>query len=300
MPSRPVGLGGAAGSGAPAASARRGARDELARRARVVREERDAHACGRQGVAQAGAKVGRGVAVGLGGEDAQRAAADAGDRVLRPQRPAKGVGRGADRLVTVDLDGEQRERPLVAGVAQHLVLEALGEQRAVVHRSAFGPGRKDPSGSVAAMDGKAKLVGINHIALEVGDLDAALELYERLFQFGMRGRMRKMAFIDMGDQFLAVAEGRRQEPDDGRHFGLVVDDVDAARAAVAAEGLELMGGRRGQSFDFRDPWGNRFQVVGYRNIQFERTDGVRRKLGIEDLEKTDAARGEIAERGLAS
>ena len=150
------------------------------------------------------------------------------------------------------------------------------------------------------MDGKAKLVGINHIALEVGDLDAALDLYGRLFAFDMRGRVRKMAFIDMGDQFIAVAEGRTQEPDDSRHFGLVVDDVDAARAAVEAEGLEVLGRQRGQSFDFRDPWGNRFQVVGYRNIQFERTDGVRRKLGIEGVEKTDGAKGEIADRGLQS
>jgi lactoylglutathione lyase len=150
------------------------------------------------------------------------------------------------------------------------------------------------------MDGKAKLVGINHIALEVSDLDAALELYGRLFHYDMRGRVRKMAFIDMGDQFIAVAEGRTQDPDGGRHFGLVVDDVDAARAAVEREGLEVLGRRRGQSFDFRDPWGNRFQVVGYRNIQFERTAGVRRKLGIEGVEKTDAAKDEIAERGLQS
>jgi lactoylglutathione lyase len=150
------------------------------------------------------------------------------------------------------------------------------------------------------MDGKAKLVGINHVALEVGDLDAALDLYGRLFDYDMRGRGRKMAFLDMGDQFLAVAEGRTQPRDDDRHFGLVVDDVDAARAAVESEGLEVRGGRRGQSFDFFDPWGNRFQVVGYRNIQFERTDGVRRKLGIEGVEKTDSAKGEIAERGLQS
>jgi lactoylglutathione lyase len=147
------------------------------------------------------------------------------------------------------------------------------------------------------MDDKARLVGINHVALEVGDLDAALDLYGRLFAFGMRGRLRKMAFLDMGDQFLAVAEGRSQAADDDRHFGLVVDDVDAAREAVRREGLKVLGGR-GQSFDFRDPWGNRFQVVGYRNIQFERTDGVRRKLGIDGVEKTESAKGEIAERGL--
>jgi lactoylglutathione lyase len=148
------------------------------------------------------------------------------------------------------------------------------------------------------MDGKARLVGINHVALEVGDLDAALDLYGRLFGFGMRGRVRGMAFIDMGDQFLAIAEGRSQAPDDGRHFGLVVDDVDAARAAVKREGLDVLGSRS-QSFDFRDPWGNRFQVVGYRTIQFERAPGVRRALGLDDVEKTDAARREIEERGLA-
>ena len=88
------------------------------------------------------------------------------------------------------------------------------------------------------MTAHARLVGINHVALEVGDLDAALELYGRLFQFGMRGRVPGMAFVDMGDQFLAIAEGRTQGPDDGRHFGLVVDDVDAARAAVQREGLD--------------------------------------------------------------
>jgi lactoylglutathione lyase len=148
------------------------------------------------------------------------------------------------------------------------------------------------------MDAKARLIGINHIALEVDDLNAALDLYGRLFDFALRGRVRGMAFLDMGDQFLAVAEGRSQAPDDDRHFGLVVDDVDAARGAVRREGLKVLGGR-GQSFDFRDPWGNRFQVVGYRNIQFERTPGVRRALGIEDVAKTDAARREIDDRGLA-
>jgi lactoylglutathione lyase len=148
------------------------------------------------------------------------------------------------------------------------------------------------------MTAKARLVGINHVALEVGDLDAALELYGRLFGFALRGRAGRMAFIDMGDQFLAVAEGRSQPPDDGRHFGLVVDDVAAARAAVEREGLQVLGGR-GQSFDFYDPWGNRFQVVGYPNIQFERVAGVRRALGIEAVSKTGAARREIEERGLA-
>ena len=142
----------------------------------------------------------------------------------------------------------------------------------------------------------ARLVGINHVALEVGDVDAALELYGRLFDFELRGRTPGAAFIDIGDQFLAISEGRRQPADDGRHFGLVVDDTEAVRAAVIAEGLELVG--IGHRLDFMDPWGNRIEVVGYRDIQFERVPPVKRKLGIEGLEKTERARAEIAERGL--
>jgi lactoylglutathione lyase len=145
------------------------------------------------------------------------------------------------------------------------------------------------------MPDPARLIGINHVALEVGDVEAALDLYGRLFAFSLRGRAGRMAFIDMGDQFLAIAEGRRQGPDDGRHFGLVVDDKEAVRAAVEREGLEVVPGR---GLDFLDPWGNLFQIVDYRDIQFERAPGVKRKLGIEDLEKRDSARQEIRERGL--
>ena len=145
------------------------------------------------------------------------------------------------------------------------------------------------------MPDPARLIGINHIALEVGDVDAALELYGRLFAFSLRGRAGRMAFIDMGDQFLAVAEGRRQGPDQGRHFGLVVDDKEAVRAAVAREGLTMVPGR---GLDFLDPWGNRFEVVDYRDIQFERTDGVKRKLGVSGLAKREAALDEIRDRGL--
>ena len=145
--------------------------------------------------------------------------------------------------------------------------------------------------------GGARLVGINHVALEVGDVDAALELYGRLFDFELRGRGERSAFIDMGDQFLALSEGRRQPADDGRHFGLVVDDKEAVRAAVEAEGLELVG--VGHRLDFLDPWGNRIEVVAYADIQFERVPPVKRKLGIEGMEKSDHARREIAERGLS-
>jgi lactoylglutathione lyase len=142
---------------------------------------------------------------------------------------------------------------------------------------------------------KARLVGINHVALEVGDLEEALEAYGRLFEFELRGRVPGMAFLDMGDQFLALSEGRSQPADDDRHFGLVVDDPHAVRRAAGDAGFERLGGR---GLNLRDPWGNLLQIVAYDEIQFERTDGVKRKLGIEALEKTESAREEIAERGL--
>ena len=143
----------------------------------------------------------------------------------------------------------------------------------------------------------ARLVGINHVALEVGSIEDALAFYGRFFDIRLRGVAPGMAFIDMGDQFLALSEGREQDADDGRHFGLVVDDKEAVRAAVQAEGLELVGA--GHRLDFMDPWGNRIEVVAYADIQFERVPPVKRKLGIEELGKTEKARREIAERGLA-
>jgi catechol 2,3-dioxygenase-like lactoylglutathione lyase family enzyme len=148
------------------------------------------------------------------------------------------------------------------------------------------------------MGERARLVGINQLALEVGGLDEALELYGRLFDFELRGRLGGMAFLDMGDQFLALSEGRTQEADGQRHFGLVVDDVDAVRAALAEAGIDEIATRFEKSLDFRDPWGNHFQVVAYPEIQFERTPGVKRALGIEGLEKSESARREIAEKGI--
>ena len=148
------------------------------------------------------------------------------------------------------------------------------------------------------MERTARLIGINHVALEVGDLEAALALYGRLFAFELRGRAAGAAFIDMGDQFIALMQGRTQAPDDERHFGLVVDDLEAVRAAVEREGLTIIHpGARG--LDFLDPWGNHFQIVAYEAVQFERSPGVKRKLGIEELGKSEAAQREIDERGLA-
>ena len=144
----------------------------------------------------------------------------------------------------------------------------------------------------------ARLIGINHVALEVGDVEEALAFYGRLFDFELRGRVPGMVFVDMGDQFLALAEGREQPRDDGRHFGLVVDDLGAVRRALDENGIEAIETGGGSGFDFYDPWGNRVEVVEYSEIQFERTPGVKRKLGIEGLEKSESARREIEERGL--
>ena len=145
------------------------------------------------------------------------------------------------------------------------------------------------------MPERARLIGINHIALEVGDVDEALEFYGQVFEIELRGRAGRMAFVDMGDQFIALAEGRTQPPDEHRHFGLVVDDKERVRALLEVAGAEIIPGR---GLNFRDPWGNYVQVVAYSEIQFERVPGVKRALGIEDLSKTESARREIAEKGL--
>jgi lactoylglutathione lyase len=142
---------------------------------------------------------------------------------------------------------------------------------------------------------RARLVGINHVALEVGDIDEALAFYARIFEIELRGRLPRMAFIDMGDQFLALSEGRTQPPDDARHFGLVVDDREIVRAALEEAGVEILPGR---GLDFRDPWGNQIQVVDYADIQFTKTPGVLGGMGLEGLGKTPAALEELREKGL--
>jgi lactoylglutathione lyase len=142
---------------------------------------------------------------------------------------------------------------------------------------------------------KARAVGFNHVALEVGDIDAALSFYARLFEFELRGKSEDMAFIDLGDQFLALQKGRRQPPDDGRHFGLVVDDKDAVRQALVEAGVEVLAG---PFLDFRDPWGNRFEVVGYDNIQFSKAPNVLRGMGLTHLAKNAKAVKELADKGM--
>ena len=142
---------------------------------------------------------------------------------------------------------------------------------------------------------KPRVVGVNHIALEVGDIEAALAFYGRLFAFELRGKNERMAFIDLGDQFIALQKGRRQAPDAGRHFGLVVEDKEAARAALQAAGVALLDG---PFLDFRDPWGNRIEIVGYDNIQFTKAPNVLRGMSLTHLAKNESARKELAKKGM--
>ena len=149
----------------------------------------------------------------------------------------------------------------------------------------------DPMGT-----GRPHLVGINHVALEVGELEAALAFYGAIFELRGVDREPGMAFIDMGDQFIALSQGRSQAPDEARHFGLVVDDKEAVRASLEAQGVEILPGPR---LDFLDPWGNRIQIVDYRDIQFTKAPSMIRGMGLEDLRKRPAAIGQLRAKGLA-
>ncbi len=142
---------------------------------------------------------------------------------------------------------------------------------------------------------KARMVGFNHVAIEVGDVDAALAFYGRLFDFALRSRSESMAFIDLGDQFIALQKGRAQGADDGRHFGLVVDDKEAARKALLDAGVPTLGG---PFLDFLDPWGNRIEIVGYDNIQFTKAAHVLRGMKLAHLTKNDSALRELADKGM--
>ena len=138
---------------------------------------------------------------------------------------------------------------------------------------------------------------MNHIALEVDDIDDALAFWESIFgPLELRGRGKQMAFIDMGDQFLALARGRTQPPDQDRHFGLVVDDKEAVRARLHELGVPVSSGR---GLDFRDPSGNLIQVVDYRDVQFTKSDGVLEAMGLEGLEKSESALVELRAKGIS-
>jgi len=146
------------------------------------------------------------------------------------------------------------------------------------------------------MSDKARIVGINHVALEVGSIDEALSFYGGAFEFSLRGRSEKMAFIDMGDQFIALFEGHSQLADAGRHFGLVVDDREKVRRQLQNAGVKLL---PGHGVEFRDPWGNRVQIVEYANIQFTKHPAVIEGMGCAGLHKSPAALDELAKKGMA-
>jgi len=142
---------------------------------------------------------------------------------------------------------------------------------------------------------KARAVGINHVALEVGDIEEALAFYGRFLDFTLRSQSERAAFIDLGDQFIALQKGRVQPGDDGRHFGLVVDDRDAVRSILDEMGVEIVSDR---FLDFYDPWGNRIEIIGYQGIQFSKTSDVLRGMNLDSLEKTEKATKELAEKGM--
>jgi catechol 2,3-dioxygenase-like lactoylglutathione lyase family enzyme len=146
------------------------------------------------------------------------------------------------------------------------------------------------------MTPRARLVGFNHVAVEVGDVEEALDFYGRIFEVELRGRGPGMAFIDAGDQFIALSEGRIVPSEGHRHVGLVVDDKRAVRRALREAGVEILPGR---GLDFLDPWGNRWQVVEYGEIQFTKAPEVLRGMGLGDLKKTEKALEELRRKGLS-
>ena len=143
---------------------------------------------------------------------------------------------------------------------------------------------------------KARAIGFNHIALEVGDIDEALEFYAKFIDFELRSKSESMAFIDLGDQFLALQKGRGQALNDGRHFGLVVSDEELVRLSLKQHGIEIL---PGWFLDFLDPWGNKIEIVGYIGIQFTKAPHILRGMGLEHLHKTDEAIQELKDKGMA-
>jgi lactoylglutathione lyase len=141
----------------------------------------------------------------------------------------------------------------------------------------------------------ARMIGINHVALCVGDVDEAVDFYRRIFDLEMRGQVPGMAFLDMGDQFLALAHSEHGTPDTDRHFGLVVDDRARVRQALHEAGVEV---EAGHGLHFSDPWGNRVEVIQYSEIQFTKAPAVLAGMGLESLGKSESAQRELRDKGL--
>ncbi len=148
---------------------------------------------------------------------------------------------------------------------------------------------------MARTPGKARALGINHVVLEVGDIEEALAFYGAIFDFELRGKGKTNVFIDMGDQFLQLTENADRAPDQKRHFGFVVDDRGPIRSALEKLGVPLIGDR----LNFRDPWGNRVEVVPYDDIQFTKAGHVLKAMGLDSLEKTPNAVEQLEKKGMA-
>lgn len=142
---------------------------------------------------------------------------------------------------------------------------------------------------------KVRAVGINHVAIEVGDIDAALAFYGQFFEITLRGKSETDAFIDLGDQFIALSKADPTDPQSGRHFGLVVDDKERFRTLLAEAGVSVEDRR---FLDFRDPWGNMVEIFAYENVQFSKAPNVLRGMGMSDLKKNDKAVGELRSKGM--
>lgn len=144
---------------------------------------------------------------------------------------------------------------------------------------------------------KPRMVGMNHVAIEVGDIEEALAFYGRIFDFTLRGKGKTNAFIDMGDQFInmTLVLGYAVRGTEKRHLGFVVDDRSRITALAKAAGARFV---EGPFLDFLDPWGNRLEVIEYSNIQFTKAPNVMRGMGLA-LAKNDKAKKELAEKGMA-
>lgn len=142
---------------------------------------------------------------------------------------------------------------------------------------------------------RARPLGINHVVLEVDDLDQALAFYGALFEFTLRGRSDHNAFIDLGDQFIQLTLGKTQVPDTKRHFGLVVDDREAVRKAMARHGIKSINDR----LNILDPWGNRIEIVPYGDCQFTKASQILNGMGVAPIAKTSAAMEELKKKGMA-
>lgn len=144
---------------------------------------------------------------------------------------------------------------------------------------------------------KATAIGINHVALEVGNIADALAFYGSFLNFTITSQSENAAFIYFGDQFINFAKGRTQAPDEKRHFGIAVDDKELVRDTLIEMGVALLGGR---FLDFLDPWGNRIEITTYTNIMFSKSTAVLRGMDMDHLQKTDESLAELDKHGLGT